>query len=100
VTFPSPTLTITFKSVTFSLTQKVRCGKFGLTGAEMKSLFTRLWKEDSGQDLVEYALLLAFFALALVATIPLLASSINSVFDKAAVVMTDTSKHDHDHDPH
>ena len=66
----------------------------------MKSLFTRLWKEDSGQDLVEYVLLLAFFALALVATIPILASSINSVFDKVAVVMTDTSKHDHDHDPH
>jgi Flp pilus assembly pilin Flp len=66
----------------------------------MKSLFTRLWKEDSGQDLVEYVLLLAFFALALVAAIPILASSINSVFDKAAVVMTGTSKHDHDHDPH
>ena len=65
----------------------------------MKSLFTRLWKENSGQDLVEYVLLLAFFALALVAAIPTLASSINSVFDRAAVVMTGTSEHEHDHDP-
>jgi Flp pilus assembly pilin Flp len=74
--------------------------QFVLVGAEMKSLFTRFWKEDRGQDLVEYALLLAFFALALVAAIPTLASSITTVFDKAAVVLTDTSKHDHDHDPH
>ena len=66
----------------------------------MKSLFTRLWKEDSGQDLVEYVLLLAFFALALVAAIPTLANSVNTVFNKAADEMTDTSKHDHDHDPH
>jgi Flp pilus assembly pilin Flp len=72
--------------------------QFVLVGAEMKSIFTRLWKEDRGQDLVEYALLLAFFALALVAAIPTLASSITTVFDKAAVVLTDTSKHDHD--PH
>jgi Flp pilus assembly pilin Flp len=68
----------------------------------MKSLFTRVWKEDQGQDSVEYALLLAFFALVLVAAIPTLASNINAAFDKAAVAMTDTSKHDHDHDhdPH
>jgi Flp pilus assembly pilin Flp len=68
----------------------------------MKSLFTRLWKEDRGQDLLEYALLLAFFALASVTAIPTLASTINTAFDKAAVAMTDTSKHDHDHDhgPH
>ncbi len=66
----------------------------------MKSLFIRLWKEDRGQDLVEYVLLLAFFALALVGAIPTLASSINTAFDKTTAVMTDTSKHDHDHDPH
>ena len=68
----------------------------------MKSLFARLWKEDRGQDLVEYALLLALFVLASVAAIPTLASTINTAFDDAAVAMTDTSKHDHDHDhdPH
>jgi Flp pilus assembly pilin Flp len=30
----------------------------------MKSLFVNLWKEDSGQDLIEYTLLMAFVALA------------------------------------
>ena len=30
----------------------------------MKSLFVNLWNEDSGQDLIEYTLLMAFVALA------------------------------------
>lgn len=30
----------------------------------MKSLLVQLWKDDSGQDLIEYTLLMAFVALA------------------------------------
>jgi Flp pilus assembly pilin Flp len=30
----------------------------------MKNLFTNLWQEESGQDLIEYTLLMAFIALA------------------------------------
>ena len=30
----------------------------------MKTLFVNLWKEDNGQDLIEYTLLMAFVALA------------------------------------
>ncbi len=30
----------------------------------MKSLLIRLWKDDQGQDLIEYTLLMAFVALA------------------------------------
>jgi Flp pilus assembly pilin Flp len=30
----------------------------------MKSLFVNLWKEEDGQDLIEYTLLMAFVALA------------------------------------
>ena len=30
----------------------------------MKTLVTRLWQEESGQDLIEYTLLMAFVALA------------------------------------
>lgn len=30
----------------------------------MKSLFVTLWKDESGQDLIEYTLLMAFVALA------------------------------------
>jgi Flp pilus assembly pilin Flp len=31
---------------------------------EMKSFFTKFWQEESGQDLIEYTLLMAFVALA------------------------------------
>jgi Flp pilus assembly pilin Flp len=42
----------------------------------MLELFTALWKDETGQDLAEYALLLAFIAIAVVLTLPLLGSAI------------------------
>ncbi|HUJ80563.1 MAG TPA: Flp family type IVb pilin [Candidatus Acidoferrales bacterium] len=42
----------------------------------------RLWREDSGQGLVEYVLILALIAFAAVAGMSNLASSINSAFSK------------------
>jgi pilus assembly protein Flp/PilA len=50
----------------------------------MKNLLMRLWKEDEGQDLTEYALLLVLLTLAAVASLGGLATAINSVFQKAA----------------
>ncbi len=50
----------------------------------MKNLMIRLWKEEEGQDLTEYALLLVLLSLAAIATLSTLASAINSVFNKAA----------------
>lgn len=46
----------------------------------MKNVLKRLWKEEEGQDLIEYALLAALIALAAVVTMQALASDINSVF--------------------
>jgi Flp pilus assembly pilin Flp len=46
----------------------------------MKDFLARLWREDEGQDLVEYALLLVLLVLAAVGTIGTLAAKINSVF--------------------
>jgi len=40
--------------------------------------------EEGGQDLVEYALLLVFLALAAVATLPTLAKAVNNVFSESA----------------
>jgi pilus assembly protein Flp/PilA len=54
----------------------------------MKNLMIRLWKEDEGQDLTEYALLLVLLSLAAVGTLGTLASAINSVFNQAATNMT------------
>lgn len=49
----------------------------------MKEFLARLWREDEGQDLVEYALLLVLLVLAAVGTIGTLAVKINSVFNSA-----------------
>ncbi len=54
----------------------------------MSRLIARLWKEESGQDLVEYALLVALLALAAVATMGTLANTIKNVFSNAAKNMT------------
>ena len=50
----------------------------------MKNLMKRLWKEEEGQDLVEYALLIVLVALALVASVKSLSSAINGVFTSAS----------------
>jgi pilus assembly protein Flp/PilA len=54
----------------------------------MKNLMIRLWKEEEGQDLTEYALLLVLLSLAAIGTLSTLASAINSVFNKAAQNLT------------
>ena len=46
----------------------------------MLELFTALWNDESGQDLAEYALLLAFIAIAVVLTLPLLGTAIDTIF--------------------
>jgi pilus assembly protein Flp/PilA len=50
----------------------------------MKNMLARLWKEEEGQDLTEYALLLVLIALASMAALTPLATAINGVFSKAA----------------
>jgi pilus assembly protein Flp/PilA len=50
----------------------------------MPQLLLRLWKEEEGQDLTEYALLLVLLSLAAVASLGTLASAINSVFNQAS----------------
>ena len=51
----------------------------------MKNLLMKLWREDEGQDLVEYALLLVLLTLAAVASLGGLASAINKVFNNATL---------------
>jgi pilus assembly protein Flp/PilA len=54
----------------------------------MKTVLARLWKEEAGQDLTEYALLLVLIALASMAALTPLAGAINNVFSKAASNLT------------
>jgi len=44
----------------------------------------RLWKEEEGQDLTEYALLLVLLSLAAIGALGTLANAINNAFGKAA----------------
>jgi Flp pilus assembly pilin Flp len=41
-------------------------------------------RNEEGQDLVEYALLLVFLALAAIAVLPTLSSAVNNVFSQSA----------------
>jgi Flp pilus assembly pilin Flp len=47
----------------------------------MWQFLTQLWSDEAGQDLAEYALLLAFIAIAVVLTLPLLGQAIDGIFN-------------------
>ena len=50
----------------------------------MKAILARLWKEEEGQDLIEYALLIVLMSLAAIGSIGGLATAVNNVFANAA----------------
>ena len=54
-------------------------------------LLSRLTREDRGQDLVEYALLAGFIAVAAGALLPGISSSISTIFSRMASVLTAAS---------
>jgi len=54
----------------------------------MKNLLARLWKEEEGQDLTEYGLLLVLIALAAIAMMKSLGSAINAVFSSASASLS------------
>jgi pilus assembly protein Flp/PilA len=49
---------------------------------------TKTWKNKRGQDLIEYALMAGFVAVAAGAIMPGVASSISTIFSEVASVMT------------
>jgi pilus assembly protein Flp/PilA len=56
----------------------------------MKQLLVRLWREDEGQDLTEYALLLVLLTLAAVGSLSTLATAVNGVFANVATNLNAT----------
>ena len=48
----------------------------------------RIWKDNRGQDLIEYALMAGFVAVAAGAIMPGVAGSISTIFSKISSVMT------------
>ena len=59
----------------------------------MKNLILKLqvWKDKKGQDLIEYALMAGFVAVAAGAIMPGVATSISTIFSEIASVMTNAS---------
>ena len=54
----------------------------------MLNLLKRLHQEDSGQDLIEYALIALIIALGAIAGMTSVASSINAEFNRIAELLT------------
>lgn len=50
----------------------------------MSNLFRSLWSEDSGQDIAEYAVMVAVILIIVVGTIRLIGTNSNTVFSNVA----------------
>ncbi len=57
----------------------------------MQNLLNRLWRDEEGQDLVEYALLVTLIALAAIVSMKTVASAISAIFQSASTSLTGTS---------
>jgi pilus assembly protein Flp/PilA len=62
--------------------------KFLARSENMTSMMKRLWKEEQGQDLTEYALLVVLIALVAIASVSTLGASISDVFANATTNIT------------
>ena len=54
----------------------------------MKNFLLRLWQEEQGQDLVEYALIVAAVGLALITTVNQLSTAIVSLYSSITQGLT------------
>jgi Flp pilus assembly pilin Flp len=54
-------------------------------------LLTQIWRDRRGQDLIEYALMAGFVAVAAGAIMPAVSSSISTIFSQVASVMTNAA---------
>jgi Flp pilus assembly pilin Flp len=53
-------------------------------GANMTDHLHKLWRDDEGQDIAEYAVMLAVILVLVVGTVRLIGSNSNNVFSSAA----------------
>jgi Flp pilus assembly pilin Flp len=50
----------------------------------MSKIISRLWSDESGQDIAEYAVMLAVILVLVVGTVRLIGSNANNAFSQAA----------------
>jgi Flp pilus assembly pilin Flp len=53
-------------------------------GGQMSNFLYKMWREDEGQDIAEYAVMLAVILVIVVGTIRLIGSNANNVFSNVA----------------
>jgi Flp pilus assembly pilin Flp len=56
----------------------------GYRREQMSKIIRKLWSEDDGQDIAEYAVMLAVILVLVVGTIRLIGSNANNVFSNTA----------------
>lgn len=56
----------------------------GPEGEKMSELIRRFWQEDAGQDIAEYAVMLAVILVLVVGTVRLIGSNANTAFSSVA----------------
>lgn len=54
-------------------------------------LWAKIWRDERGQDLIEYALMAGFVAVAAGAIMPNVASSISTIFSQISSVLSSAS---------
>jgi Flp pilus assembly pilin Flp len=54
---------------------------------QMKNIMKRLWKEEEGQDLIEYVLLIALVGLATAAAFPPVVTAISGIFTRVGTCL-------------
>ena len=59
-----------------------------MLAVETLSKLIRIWKDRRGQDLIEYALMAGFVAVAAGAVMPSVASSISTIFSQISSVLS------------
>jgi pilus assembly protein Flp/PilA len=58
---------------------------------KMQHIIQNIWNDDSGQDLIEYALMAGFVAVAAGAIMPAVSTSVSQIFSKVSSVMTNAN---------
>jgi pilus assembly protein Flp/PilA len=62
-----------------------------MIGTKALIFLIRAWRDRRGQDLIEYALMAGFVAVAAGAIMPAVSSSVSTIFSQVASVMTNAA---------
>lgn len=57
----------------------------------MMDLLKRLWKEEEGQGMVEYGLIIALVAIALIVALNSLTGGLTNIFNKTTTTLNDAA---------